>query len=225
MYTDAPGPGKAVLPLTNRAIYTVMISYELGVEARNWWIAHPDTARLEIGYPASPWLRKHRMSLQASAPVVRTFSLGINPDVTAPGVNILSAYWDDSYQVLGGTSMSAPHVTGAAALLLELHPDWTPAQVKSALMSTASQTILDLDEVTVADVMTQGAGRIDLSKAGDPGLTFDDPSISFGMLPQGSTDSIVVHASDVTGMNEDYSVSVQETVGETGQVTITTSTD
>jgi subtilisin family serine protease len=225
MYTDAARTWKGGFTATGRAIYTVMISYDLGVEARNWWTAHPHTSRLEIGYPVSPWLTETPDVIADFSSRGPNIELGIKPDVTAPGVNILSAYWDGSYQVLGGTSMSAPHVTGTAALLLELHPNWTPAQVKSALMSTASQTILDIDGATTADVMTQGAGRIDLSKVGDPGLTFDKPSYSFGMLPQGSSDVVVINASEVAGMHETYSVGVQETVGETGQVTVTTSTD
>jgi subtilisin family serine protease len=225
MYTDAARTWKGGFTATERAIYTVMISYDLGVEARNWWLGHPDTAQMIIGYPVSPWLTETPDVIASFSSRGPNIELGIKPDVTAPGVNILSAYWDGSYQVLNGTSMAAPHVTGAAALLLQLHPDWTPAQVKSALMSTSSQTILDVDEVTPADVMTQGAGRIDLSVAGDPGLTFDEPSVSFGMLPQGSSDQVMINAADVAGTDEVYSVSVEETVGETGLVTFTTSTD
>jgi hypothetical protein len=224
MYTDNR-TWKGGFTATGRAIYTVMIPNDIGLEARDWWLANPDTARLKIGYPVSPWLTETPDVIASFSSRGPSIELGIKPDVTAPGVNTLSANWDDSYQVLGGTSMAAPHVTGAAALLLELHPDWTPDQIKSALMSTASQTILDLDEETTADVMTQGSGRIDLSKAGDPGLTFDEPSHSFGMLPQGSTDSVVINATDVAGMDETYSVAVVETVGETGLVTVTTSTD
>jgi subtilisin family serine protease len=225
MYTDAARTWKGGFTATERAIYTVMISYDLGVEARNWWVSHPDTAQMIIGYPVSPWLTETPDVIADFSSRGPNIELGIKPDVTAPGVNILSAYWDDSYQVLNGTSMAAPHVTGAAALLLQLHPDWTPAQVKSALMSTASQTILDVNEETLADVMTQGAGRIDLSVAGDPGLTFDEPSVSFGMLPQGASDQVMINAADVAGSAEVYNVSVEETVGETGLVTFTTSTD
>lgn len=225
MYTDSARTWKGGFTATERPIYTVMISYALGVEAINWWTAHPTTAQMEIGYPVSAWVTETPDVIADFSSRGPSIELSIKPDVAAPGVSILSAYWDGTYQVLGGTSMAAPHVTGAAALLLELHPDWTPAQVKSALMSTASQTILDVDEVTTADVMTQGAGRIDLSKVGDPGLTFDKPSHSFGMLPQGSSDSVVITASDVAGMDETYSVNVVETVGETGMVTFTTFTD
>jgi subtilisin family serine protease len=224
MYTD-DRTWKGGFTATGRDIYTVMIDNEIGLAAVDWWTAHPDTAMMEIGYPVSAWLTETPDVIANFSSRGPNLELGIEPDVVAPGVNILSAYWDGSYEVLNGTSMAAPHVTGAAALLLEMHPDWTPSQVKSALMSTASQTILDLDEETIADVMTQGSGRIDLGKASDPGLTFDTPSYSFGMLPQGSSGSVMIDATEVAGMDEAYVVDVQETITQTGYVTITTSTE
>jgi subtilisin family serine protease len=225
IYTQAGTDWKSGFTASGEPLYAVMLSNDLGVTARKWWTAHPSTAKMVIGYPASPWLTETPDEIASFSSRGPNVELGIKPDVTAPGVNTLSAYWDGSYQLLSGTSMAAPHVTGAAALLIQLHPKWTPAQIKSALMSTASQTILNTDGVTIADVMTQGAGRIDLSMAGDPGLTFDNPSYSFGMLPQGSSAHIAINASDVTGMHEVYSLAVQPTVGETGLVTVTTSTN
>jgi hypothetical protein len=107
-------------------------------------------------------------------------SLGISkPDVTAPGINIFAGYTAKEYGVdvdqfsfLSGTSMSGPHVAGAGTLLVALHPDWTPGQIKSALMTTAKTTgVLKEDAVTQATPFDMGSGRIDLRKAGDPGLT------------------------------------------------------
>jgi uncharacterized repeat protein (TIGR01451 family) len=69
--------------------------------------------------------------------------------------------------------MSSPHVAGAGALLKALHLDWTPGQIKSALMTTAWTKVLKQDGVTPADPYDMGAGRIDLTHAGDPGLTMD----------------------------------------------------
>ncbi|MBR8645113.1 S8 family serine peptidase [[Brevibacterium] frigoritolerans] len=60
----------------------------------------------------------------------------MKPDVLAPGVEIESTI-PKGYMSLDGTSMSAPHVAGACALILQKHPEWTPDQVKSALMSTS----------------------------------------------------------------------------------------
>jgi subtilisin family serine protease len=96
----------------------------------------------------------------------------LKPDVSAPGVDILAAVAPPgnggqdfaSYQ---GTSMSSPHVAGLAALLTEMHPDWSPMMIKSALMTTG------YDLISGADPFAQGAGHVDPNKAGDPGLVFD----------------------------------------------------
>ncbi|GII92421.1 S8 family serine peptidase [Sinosporangium siamense] len=114
----------------------------------------------------------------------------LKPDVTAPGLHILAGHTPtpdtpaggpagNLFQVIAGTSMSAPHVAGAAALLFALHPDWTPGQVKSALETTATTKVTKSDRVTPADPFDTGGGRIDLTKAGDPGLTLDETAENF----------------------------------------------
>ncbi len=98
----------------------------------------------------------------------------IKPDITAPGVQILAAnspaaglgpshFMDgmpgDLFRVISGTSMSSPHTAGAAALIKDLHPSWTPQQIKSALMATAVQ-----NPVTGPALNNlSGAGNLDLS--------------------------------------------------------------
>ena len=104
------------------------------------------------------------------------------PDVTAPGINILAGSSPDIangvsgefFQFLTGTSMSAPHVAGVAALLKQAHPDWSPAMIKSALMTTAYQEVkrsADSDDDAIP--FEFGSGHIDPNKANDPGLVFD----------------------------------------------------
>lgn len=118
--------------------------------------------------------------------------LGVGkPDVTAPGVQILAGHTPqpatetgglpgELFQAIQGTSMSSPHVAGAAALLKALHPDWSPGQIKSALMMTARTAgVTKEDGVTPASAYDHGAGRIDLSRAGDPGLTLDEQAGNF----------------------------------------------
>jgi uncharacterized repeat protein (TIGR01451 family) len=112
-------------------------------------------------------------------------TLGISkPDVTAPGVQIVAGHTPlaatvaggpegELFQAIRGTSMSSPHVAGAAALVVALHPDWTPGQVKSALMTSATTKVLKEDESTPANPFDFGAGRIDLRRAGGVGITFD----------------------------------------------------
>ena len=105
----------------------------------------------------------------------------LKPDVTAPGVNILAGFSPDVvnatpgelYGYLSGTSMSTPHIAGVAALLLQAHPDWSPAALKSALMTTARQSINTSDGETPASPFDFGAGHIVPNDSVDPLLVYD----------------------------------------------------
>ncbi|XP_042508373.1 subtilisin-like protease SBT1.6 [Macadamia integrifolia] len=135
------------------------------------------------------------------APVVASFSgrgpNGIDPeilkpDLIAPGVNILAAWTDavgptglDSdvrrteFSILSGTSMACPHVSGAAALLKSAHPDWSPAAIRSAMMTTASivdnrlQPMIDESTGKPSTPYDVGSGLLNLDRAIDPGLVYD----------------------------------------------------
>ena len=105
----------------------------------------------------------------------------LKPDVTAPGVNILAGYSPDAtnatpgedFAYLSGTSMSTPHVAGVGALLLQAHPDWSPSAIKSALMTTARQSVVAPDGESPALPFDYGAGHIVPNDANDPGLVYD----------------------------------------------------
>lgn len=129
----------------------------------------------------------------------------LKPDVTAPGVNILAAASPltaheenvdgERFQSISGTSMSAPHVAGAAALLRQAHPDWSPERIKSALMTTAAQGVVQEDGATPATPFDDGAGRIDPNRAADPGLVLDTGGVEYlayleGQIP-GITELLV----------------------------------
>jgi subtilisin family serine protease len=111
----------------------------------------------------------------------RTGDYAIKPDITAPGVGIVAARSKDSqignpgdaHVAATGTSMSSPHAAGAAALLFQEHPDWTPAQVKAALMASAKPT-------AGACAYDQGAGRVNLTQAITQKVLPEQPSVSFG---------------------------------------------
>ncbi|XP_061357796.1 subtilisin-like protease 3 [Gastrolobium bilobum] len=127
------------------------------------------------------------------APVVASFSSRgpsraspgiLKPDIIGPGLNILAA-WPVSldnneppFNMISGTSMSCPHLSGIAALLKNSHPDWSPAAIKSAIMTSADvvnlggKPILD-QRLLPADVFATGAGHVNPSKANDPGLVYD----------------------------------------------------
>lgn len=111
----------------------------------------------------------------------------LKPDVTAPGVDIWAAVNSPvpgegvpEYDFYSGTSMSSPHTAGAAALLSAVHPDWTPAEIKSALMLTAvNPGIRKEDNVTSGDVFDFGAGLIQVNLAANAGLIMNETKTDF----------------------------------------------
>jgi subtilisin family serine protease len=112
-------------------------------------------------------------------PILGTFRS--KPDLTAPGVGITGARagggLDDPYLRMDGTSQATPHVAGAAALLLQQHPDWSWLQLKSALMSTA-----DGFEATPTPEF-EGAGLLDLRQAATETLRLGRAAVDLGVLP------------------------------------------
>ncbi|OIS99533.1 PREDICTED: subtilisin-like protease SBT1.2 [Nicotiana attenuata] len=111
----------------------------------------------------------------------------LKPDIIGPGVNILAAWHvslenntntNSNFNMISGTSMSCPHLSGVAALLKGSHPDWSPAAIKSAIMTTADVLNLGLSSIEdqtylPASVFATGAGHVNPSKANDPGLIYD----------------------------------------------------
>ncbi|MCP4360706.1 MAG: S8 family serine peptidase, partial [Chloroflexi bacterium] len=140
----------------------------------------------------------------------------LKPDIAAPGVNIMAQGYDPSAtgeaRHLGigqasGTSMASPHVAGSAALLRQLHPTWTNAQIKSALMSTSQYMDIYNFDGSPAQPLDMGAGRLDLTNAADPGVILDPPSLSFGLVPTGTMQTISVTITNITTATETYDLS------------------
>jgi hypothetical protein len=103
----------------------------------------------------------------------------LKPDIMAPGVAILAAVSPASLTAPGrnfdfyqGTSMSSPHIAGIGALMKQRHPDWSPAMIKSALMTTASQ-LRNNGTPIAGGPFAIGSGHVDPNKAVDPGLVYD----------------------------------------------------
>ena len=148
----------------------------------------------------------------------------IKPDVTSVGVNVLSSITcvgtgfpctttgdgtDAPWAFFSGTSMSTPHIAGSAAVLLQLNPSWSPAQVKSALVNHADLVVKDA--VTgLHDVgpTAQGAGRENLSVAAEATTWMDPVSASFGRVAVGHPTSVSITLFNPTGTDETFSVSV-----------------
>lgn len=119
-------------------------------------------------------------SFSSRGPNLNTYDI-IKPDITAPGVKILAATTSapmfgeqgETFKYLQGTSMSSPHIAGLAALFKESNSSWTPAQIKSAMMTTARQDLTKEDGTTQADPYDFGSGHVAPVSALDPGLLFD----------------------------------------------------
>jgi subtilisin family serine protease len=134
-------------------------------------------------------------------------SLQLKPDVTAPGVDVLSSVPPHGFEVLDGTSMATPHVAGGAALLLQRHPTWTVEQVKSALALTGAEVHLT-DHSGEASVLRQGGGRINLVRADQP-LIFTDPtSLGWGLVRRGFSGTKKLSTTDAGGGSAPWSVSI-----------------
>ncbi len=143
----------------------------------------------------------------------------VKPDLTSVGVNVLSSITcvgkpdtcpDDGsgWAFFSGTSMSTPHIAGSAAVLLDLHPDWSPGEVKSALVNRADLVVKDAKTGT-HDIgpTAQGAGRENLSVAAN-GTTWLSPvSASLGRVPVNSPTSFAVTVFNPTSSVQNFTVS------------------
>lgn len=114
-------------------------------------------------------------------PVVNTWM--IKPDLSAPGVDVVSSV-PGGYASLQGTSMSSPHVAGAAALVLQAHPNYTPEDVKAALMNTAV-TVYEPLSTNPYPLNSQGAGSIRIVEAIEADVLVSPGSTSFGVFNPG----------------------------------------
>src|SRR5256712_10484988 len=118
----------------------------------------------------------------------------IKPDVTAPGVNVLSSVfainpdgtYAPSFAFFSGTSMATPHTTGSAALLLAAHPGWSTEQVKSALVNTADRPVkIPSNGAALASPLSRGVGRSNVRFGDLTPATLSPASVSFGVSTGG----------------------------------------
>ncbi len=131
-------------------------------------------------------------------------SLRLKPDVVAPGTSILSSQ-PAGWGLSSGTSMAAPHVSGAVALLLQRHPSWSPAEVKAALTVTAKP--LAGGDGPVGPTRA-GAGLVDVAAADVPAIRPTPTAVSFGLVHAETITSKSVAVEDVGGGAGEWAVSV-----------------
>jgi subtilisin family serine protease len=181
-----------------------------GVDLQQWMGQGP--VRIHIGTTDATDLVP---SFSAHGPAFGSYAL--KPDLVAPGTEVGSTWLGGGYADDTGTSMAAPHVAGAAALLREAHPDWTVAQIGAALTGGAHR----LDGY---DPMTQGAGRLDVANADRMSVLPSERIVDFGVADmQGSSldETKTVTFTNVSTQPRTLHLSVQPTPGSSGQARVT----
>jgi minor extracellular serine protease Vpr len=231
------GNNLVIMEVTGTTIPSVFMGRKAGVALKSWVDSNPSatvTISQVLELPEQPDVLA---SFSSQGP---TLDGVLKPDVSAPGVNIYSAaikmcnlngVSDPSgFLSISGTSMATPHVAGSAALLLQLNPGWTPAQVKSALVNSSEVSVVTAaGSTTAAGVLAAGSGRIDLAQASAVAATLTPASLSFGVNKLNKTghaaslDQTLTAIGVGTGSTE-FKVTVVPLSLGTG-VTVTPSTD
>jgi subtilisin family serine protease len=109
----------------------------------------------------------------------------LKPDISAPGLSIAAAAvgtGNESIQ-FSGTTMAAPHVSGVATLLRQLHPNWNPARIKAVLMNQAVRAMKNADKTAPAPATAMGAGRVQAFQSARARSVAWPGSLSFGFAP------------------------------------------
>ncbi|WP_449355034.1 S8 family serine peptidase [Virgibacillus natechei] len=135
-----------------------------------------------------------------------TVNWNIKPDLVAPGTNILSTV-PDGYQLLQGTSMAAPHVAGAVALVKEAKPDWSNEQIFGALKTTANR--MEMDGEAPSEPIMQGMGEIRPKQAIETDTIISDPMLAFGKVSTSKeTETIEIEIENTTNQEQTYSFDI-----------------
>lgn len=188
--------GTAPIPpgsLDNNGIPVVMIGQSDGLALKAYIKSNPsalvtiDPSGVEVNDSVDGNLLSYYSSMGPS-----TGDSAIKPDLVAVGTDIYMAaqnydpaggqYSSTRYADASGTSFSGPMVAGAAALVKQKHPTWTPAQIKSALVNSASQNVTQDDSGDTIDVQWIGAGELDANAAVGATVVANPPTVSYGIL-------------------------------------------
>jgi minor extracellular serine protease Vpr len=162
------------------------------------------------------WVDETMADFSSRGPVTHTWM--IKPDVSAPGVNIVSTFPGEGYAALQGTSMASPHVAGAAALLLQKNPNWSPEEVKAAMMNTAKDVINPSTGKVYAH-NTQGAGSIRIVEALNTPTLVAPGSYSFGKFVKDSGKQVEKQSFEIKNLTKErktYSFAVKFAGNPTG---------
>lgn len=230
IYNNVPDAPPITMGGTSETITipAFMVGNPQGLAMVNFENAHPGEATVRVSAQTS------RITNIAPEDILTDFSSRgpafplnrIVPDIVAQGQNVLSGYGVTTagpgplWETWAGTSASGPVVAGAAALLKAVHPDWTPWQIKSALMTTSKREVwIDFARTTLGGPMEVGAGRVQVDKALDPGVFVrvtdpdgmipDNVSAMFGLMQPGESKTLTVNFTSAIGVDATWTLSLE----------------
>jgi minor extracellular serine protease Vpr len=198
--SDRPGPPfvveeEADLPL-------LAVTDAVGRELRSYVRRVGRDARVRFTRALAELPTPPRVLTDFSSSGPTPFDLLLKPDIAAPGEAILSSIplassdYPGAFASWEGTSMAAPAVTGVVALMRERHPEWSPAQIRAALIGSAVPAYADSQATVEASPLRTGGGFVDAPGAVAPGVLSEPPVLGYGLQPPAASVIVPVSVSD-----------------------------
>jgi minor extracellular serine protease Vpr len=229
------GDNLVTMEATGTTIPSIFIARSAGLALQTWVDSNPSATVTIFRVSEFPEQQDVLASFSSQGPTIDEV---LKPDLCGPGVNIYSGalttiaactaggvYDPSGFLSISGTSMATPHIAGSAALLKQLNPNWTPAQIKSALVSSADVSVVTaVGATTTAGVLDGGAGRVDLAAASAVSATISPSSLSFGLNKpmRGISLSQTLSVTSVAAGQTTFAISVEPLTVASG-VTVTPS--
>jgi len=197
---DRPGPPFVVEEETDLAL--LVVTDVVGAELRAYVVRAGRAARVRFTRKLAELPTPSRVLTDFSSAGPTPFDLLLKPDIAAPGEAILSSIplastdYPGAFASWEGTSMAAPAVTGVVALVRERHPEWSPAQIRAAVIGSAVPAYADSNATVEASPLRTGGGFVNATGAVEPGVLSEPPVLGFGLQVPGASVTVPVSVSD-----------------------------
>jgi minor extracellular serine protease Vpr len=223
--SDRPGPPFVVDEESD--IPLLIVTDVVGAELRAYIQSTGTAARVRFTRNLAELPTPPRVLTDFSSAGPTPFDQLLKPDISAPGEAILSSVplastdFPGAFASWEGTSMAAPAVTGVVALMLQRHPEWTPAQIREALIGSAVPAYSDSNATVEASPLRAGGGFLDAPGAVDPGVMSDPPQLGLGLQRPGANVTVPVSVTDAGDGAGVWAVAIDRHGGSPAGATVT----